>query len=232
MKSLTIILTMSIWCIGTTLMAQNTKEIRQDRNQIRIDKALLDRDTKELAVFRVNAEALKTALDNRNDKEVKRLKTKLVASMKRELWQTEAKLHSAKIEVKQSEQEIRTDRRENRRNRRQYTGSDDDHKDIARDRHNTRDDRRDKRDDQRDLEEINRRLTNQRALYERLKITSINVVDKDLKKEINKNIVAKFIATMVADIDETREELREDKREKREDKRERRDDRRERYEKF
>ncbi len=232
MKSLTIILTMSIWCIGTALMAQNAKEIRQDRNQIRLDKALLDRDTKELAVFRVNAEALKTALDNRNIKEVKRLKTRLVASMKRELWQTEAKLHSAKIEVKQSEQEIRTDRRENRRNRRQYTGSDDDHKDIARDRHNTRDDRRDKRDDQRDLEEINRRLTNQRALYERLKTISISVVNKDLKKEINKNVIVKFIATMVADIDETREELREDKREKREDKRERRDDRRERYEKF
>ena len=225
-------LAIAIMIVTTMVNAQNTKEIRQDRNQIRVDKAMLERDTKELATFKANTVALKTAIETNDLVKARTLKTTLVASMKREIAQTNGKVQRAKVEVVQSSKEKGTNRREGRRNRRQYTGSNDDKKDMARDRHNKRDDRRDKRDDERDLKELETRYNNQTALYNRMKAVSFSTITKEGKEDINEHIVKKFIATMVADIDETKEELKEDRREKREDKRERRDDSRERREKY
>lgn len=223
---------MAIMVVTITINAQNTKEIRQDRNQIRVGKTMLERDTKELVIFKANATALKAAIEINDFDKARALKTTLVASMRREIAQTNVKVQRAKVEVIQSSKEKGTNRRESRRNRIQYTGSNDDKKDIVRDRHNKRDDRRDKRDDQRDLEELVTRFNNQTVLYNRMKAVTFSPATKEVKENINENITKKFIATMITDIDETKEELREDQREKREDKRERRDDSRERREKY
>ena len=232
MKNVKSILAMALMVMTVTVSAQSTKEILQDRNQIRVDAAMLERDTKELAIFKANTAALQAAIASNNFEKARTLKATLVTSMKREIAQTSAKVQRAKVEVVQSSKEKGTNRRESRRNRRQYTGSDDDKLDMARDRHNKRDDRRDKRDDQRDLEELEGRYNNQTVLYNRLKAVTLRTITKEVKEDINENIVKKFVATMVADIDETKEELKEDRREKREDKRERRDDSRERREKY
>ena len=196
---------------SSTMIAQNSKEAIQDHNQIKVDKKLLSRDIAELENFKSETSTYKINPAN---------KQLLINSMAREIGQTEAKLARANVEILQSTREVGTDRREKRKNRRKYEGSNDDLKDMTRDRVNTRDDRRDKRDDKRDSEEVQNRLENQKALLANFKASNA--------KEVN--ILEKFILTMTADINETKEELVEDKGEVREDRRERRDDRRERRE--
>jgi len=213
MKSITLALYISTLIISSTAMAQNLKEAVQNQNQIKVAKELLARDIAELDVFKAESLNFKTNPSN---------KSLLLNSMEREIGQTEAKIARAKVEVVQSTKEVGTDRREKRSNRRTFKGSSDDRKDMTRDRVNTRDDRRDKRDDQKDLSALQNRLENQKIILVNFKSSSTT----------QDNSLEKFMLTMTADINETKEELMEDKGEVREDRRERRDDRRERREKL
>ncbi len=217
---------------STALMAQNVKVTIQDHHQIHVDKTSLARDEAELKAFDSHSHDFKMAINTKNIGAAKKNQKILLASMSREISQTEVKIARAKREVVQSSREIETDRRENKRNRRQYVGSNDDHRDIARDRRDTRDDIRDKKDDVLDLKELEARLGHQRALFQTIKNISYSDMNKVVKLELHKNILQKFMVTMKADLAETKEELREDKRELGEDRREGRDDRRERREKY
>tara|TARA_R110002051_G_scaffold275909_1_gene336852 strand:- start:7600 stop:8241 length:642 start_codon:yes stop_codon:yes gene_type:complete len=211
MKTIKYILYASVHIASSTIMAQNIKEAVQDHNQIKIDKELLSRDIAELETFKSQTSNYKINPAN---------KPQLINNMEREIEQTKAKLARANVEVVQSTREVGTDRREKRKNRRKYEGSTDDLKDMTRDRVNTRDDKRDKRDDERDLSELQNRLENQIILLGSFKSSNTTQI----------TVLEKFMLTMSADINETKEELAEDKGEVREDRRERRDDRRERRE--
>ncbi|NER11838.1 hypothetical protein GWK08_00140 [Leptobacterium flavescens] len=224
--------TLILLVFGFSGAAQNNIEIATDKKQIAINENVLERDIKELELFKSNSLALQTSVGVKDLGAAVKYRNILLASMKREIGQGEVKVARAKAEVAQSSREVKTDRREKRRNRRQYTGSSDDNKDIVRDRVNTRDDRRDRRDDVADLEELELRLMNQRVLYEKMSKVTFASADQIDIRYVNKELIKKFIATMEADVKETREELKEDRRELREDKRERRDDRRERREKY
>ncbi len=217
---------------STALVAQNVKEAIQNHHQIHVDKSSIARDEAELKAFEGNANNLKLAIASRDIAAAKKNQSILLASMSREINQTEVKIARAKREVVQSSQEIASDRRENKRNRRQYVGSADDHRDIARDRRDTRDDRRDKKDDILDLKELEARLVHQKALFQGLQNVAFSDLNKVVKLELHKNILQKFVVTMKADLSENKEELREDMREIGEDRRERRDDKRERREKY
>ena len=94
---------------STMAFAQNAKEMAQNKNQIKVDKNQLTRDTQEVELFKEQTIAY---LSSNKNKQV------LIASMEREIKQTEAKLARATVEVVQSTKEVATDRREKRRNRR------------------------------------------------------------------------------------------------------------------
>ncbi len=215
-----------------TIQGQNNKEIIQDKRQIEISKAQLDRDIKEFEQFKSQCLTFRNFINNQNFIAAKKSKNVLLKSMNREIAQTEIKTKRARVEISQSNQEIKTDQREKRRNRRQYTGSQDDKNDIIRDRINTRDDRRDRKDDINDYEELKNRLRYQTSLTHQLKNASIINSNQIDYTNIYKETLLKFIKTMEQDIKGTRKELKEDRKEKREDKRERRDDRQERQEKY
>lgn len=227
----------TILCLGLGLlpsaaMGQNTRELIQNEIQIMLGKEMLERDSRELASFRATAAAIESALNAGQFPKAQSLAEQLVESMYREINQTKAKIEFAQAEVGQSRSEQGTNRRENRRNRSQYSGSGDDRRDITRDRRNARDDRRDSRNDVLDLTELNNRFENQKALYNKMKAVNFSTLRPGAKEEINEQIVRAFIATLEADLEETREELQEDQQERREDRRERKDDRLERRERF
>lgn len=144
------------------LTAQNVKEALQDHAQIKTGKTHIERDSKELEVFKEDCAMLTEALQIESTANISQLQQKVAASMKREVAQGNSKTKQAGREVVQSTREKRTNRRENRRNRRKFKGTKDDRRDIVRDRRNTRDDRRDKRDDQSDFEEVKQRRNNQK----------------------------------------------------------------------
>ncbi|WP_299525647.1 hypothetical protein [Winogradskyella sp.] len=218
---------------GLTSNAQNAKEAVQNTKQIVEGKKMLERDIKELGVFKAQLELLNRSFETKNSDEVNQLKANIVADMVREVEQSGEKAKKARREIAQSSAEVRSDRREIRRNRedseRGRYDRDDDRRDMARDRVNKRDDKRDRRDDVRDFEQQIARADRQAEILKTLKsynFTFDNSEDALAKKQL----VLDFAGSMQQDIEATKRELAEDNRERNEDRRERRDDRNERNE--
>jgi hypothetical protein len=236
MKTLKFILTLTMALAANIAFSQrNVIERADGRKDLAVNHGQLERDEKEVAKFRADLFEIEQAWTAADANKVNSLKNQLVASMKREIEQSENKLGQDRIEVRESNSEIRSDNRELRRDRvdsRQGNDRADDARDRARDRADRRDDVRDRNDDIRDKNEQAGRLARQKNIYETLKAYHFANLGSASAGEAatKKALMQEFLTTMERDLAETREEIGEDKRELREDRRETRDDRRERNE--
>ena len=214
MRKLSLAFGLATLLFGTQIQAQvvrNKLERADDRRDLVVDKAQLERDIKEVAAFKADLANIETAWKAGDANKVNAIKNQLVASMKREIEQSENKLKQDKHEVKESNSEIRSDNREIRRDR---------------------DDIRDRNDDVRDANAQAARLANQKQIYETLKAYHFANLGTASNEEARnkKALMNAFLVTMENDLKATRAELGEDVGELREDRRETRDDRRERRE--
>ena len=241
MRKLSLAFGLATLLFGTQIQAQvvrNKLERADDRRDLVVDKAQLERDIKEVAAFKADLANIETAWKAGDANKVNAIKNQLVASMKREIEQSENKLKQDKHEVKESNSEIRSDNREIRRDRDDIRdrndGPDrrDDARDLARDKVDRRDDVRDRNDDVRDANAQAARLANQKQIYETLKAYHFANLGTASNEEARnkKALMNAFLVTMENDLKATRAELGEDVGELREDRRETRDDRRERRE--
>ena len=223
---------------GSSVTAQvlrNTAESSQNRKAIELNEAQLERDIKELTVFKAQLAQFDIAFANKEIAKVATLQSELLQAMEREVWQGEQKIAQDKQEVNQSQSEVSASNRESRRSRFDRATRDNDGKDGR----DVRDDRRDKKDDQRDVvddkSDLERQIARTRRQKEILAVLKAYTFSFDPslaeKAVANKALFQEFTATMERDIAATTAEMEEDKREAAEDSRERREDRRERVEK-
>jgi hypothetical protein len=242
MKILSLAFGLATLLFGTQIEAQvvrNHVERADDRRDLAVDKAQLERDIKEVAAFKADMASIQTAWKAGDVNQVNASKNQLVASMKREIEQSENKLKQDKHEVKESNSEIRSDNREIQRDRNdtraRNDGPDrrDDARDLARDKGDRRDDVRDRNDDVRDANAQAARLTNQKRIYGILKAYNFANLGEASKEEAatKRAMIKEFLVTMENDLAATQREIGEDKGELREDRRETRDDKQERREK-
>ena len=234
MKLFTTILVLVV-SFNTAINAQNIKEAVQNSKQIIEGKKNLERDSKELAAYKLKINAFNNAFKIRNLSKSNELKASILTDMIREVQQSGVKAKKARLEIAQSSAEIRSDRREIRRDKEDSKkgrfDSKDDKKDLNRDKANMRDDKRDRRDDIRDFEDQIKRAERQATILKSLKGYRFSYSTERLgEAEVNKKLLHEFLQTLQADIIATKKELNEDIRESREDSRERRDDRNEKNE--
>jgi hypothetical protein len=220
---------------GFTQVNRNANEAKDNKQDLKLDRAQLNRDIEEVAKFKADLEAIETAWRASDLNQINANKNQLVAAMKREIEQSENKLNQARNEVQESKSEVRSDNREIRRDKRDSRhGRDvrDDRRDLARDKTNKKDDVRDLKDDIQDKNGRKARLDNQIRIYETLKAYHFANLGSSSNTEAatKKALMYEFLQTMENDLTATRAEIGEDKVEKKEDNRERKDDRRERRE--
>ena len=230
------LLTMLLISYGATAQrSRNALEARQNQQAKAINEALLERDLKELAVYKVKLAEFETAYANRNVAKAAALKTELINDMQREIEQSEKKIAQDKQELVQSKSEVAASRRETMRSRIDLKTVDNDVKDVrdlGDDHRDRRDDQRDAMDDRSDLEQQIVRTKRQKQIYSTLEAFTFSFEPTLQEKAIaNKALLQEFAVTMERDIAATKVEIAEDKREAAEDRRERREDRRERGEK-
>ncbi|MEM7373796.1 MAG: hypothetical protein AAF587_34555 [Bacteroidota bacterium] len=214
---------------------RNMAEASQNQQAIAANEAQLERDVKELAMYKAQLVEFESAFAGKNVANITAIKSELMTAMQREIEQSETKIAQDKQELAQSQNEATAASRESRRSRIDARTVDNDRKD----RHDVRDDRRDRQDDQRDamddkadLEQQIARTNQQKQIYATLQAFTFSFAPSLREKAVaNKALFQEFAATMEQDIAATKAEIAEDKREAAEDSRERREDRRERGEK-
>jgi hypothetical protein len=216
-------------------VTRNANEAIDNKQDLKLDRAQLNRDMDEVAKFKADLVAIENAWKASDLNQINANKNQLVAAMKREIEQSENKLNQARNEVSESKSEVRSDNREIKRDRKDSKrGRDvrDDRRDLARDKADKRDDVRDLNDDIQDKNGRKARLENQRRIYETLKAYQFANMGTSSNTEAatKKALMYEFLQTMENDLAATRAELGEDKVEKVEDRRERKDDKRERRE--
>ncbi|MEL6255002.1 MAG: hypothetical protein AAFR87_23545 [Bacteroidota bacterium] len=214
---------------------RNAAEASQNQKALAANEAQLERDLKELGIYKGVLVEFETAFANRNGSKVMALKSELTRMMEREIEQSERKIAQDQQELAQSKSEVAASNRESRRSRRDVRTPDNDRKDgrdLRDDRRDKRDDQRDAMDDKADLEEQIARTNRQKQIYTKLQAFSFSF-EASLREKViaNKALFREFAETMERDIATTQAEIAEDKREVAEDRRERREDRRERGEK-
>lgn len=213
-------------------IGRNTIEASQNQKSMAANEAQLERDVQELVAYKAKLAEFEEAFVAKNVAKTAALKTDLVATMQREIEQSEKKIAQDQRELSQSKSEFAASNRETNRSRidRRRGGNN------VKDRRDVRDDRRDKRDDQRDavddksdLEQQIARTQRQKQIYTTLQAVTFSFEPARQEKAIaNKALFQEFAATMETDIAATKAEMAEDQREAAEDRRERIEDRRER----
>ncbi len=213
---------------------RNAAEAKENRKDIVVDKAMLDRDLEELAGFKATVNQFENAWERKDLAEVTRLKALIENDMLREINQSQRKLREDNQEVLESRSELRSESREvryDRRDRRTVDGDLGDNRDLRADRRDRRDDRGDLRDDANDYMDQTQLIDRQKEIYNSLKAFSFSFTTNTMEAAAAQRLmVNEFIGTMETDIRFTRRELGEDKVEIYEDRGERRDDKRERRE--
>jgi len=230
----TVAITLFLLFVGQLSLAQvrrNTTEASQNQQAMAANQAQLDRDLKELEVFKTKFSQFEAAYSNKEFSKVGVLKSDLLSLMQREIEQSENKVAQDKREVTQSQKEAASSTRETNRSRVDRATPDrdlGDGRDVRDDRRDRRGDQADTRDDKMDLEKQIARTKRQKEIHATLKAFTFSAEPSAQEKALaNVALLKEFMSTMEADITATRAEINEDKRESMEDSRERREDRRE-----
>lgn len=218
--------------LAESLSAQTmvkTIEASNNQKEIKVTKAELDRDLRELNEIKTNLIELEIAIHNGNLHKVNALRNVIINTIQREINQSEQKIKQSRKEVSRSNSELNASRRETRRtkntakNNGVITTSE-----VL----NIIDDKRDQNDDQRDLSDDRFDLQKQILIAERQKTIFSSLknvfVDDSFSSQLTdvKKLIHQFVNTMETDIASTLAELSEDKKEMQEDRRERVEDRR------
>lgn len=210
---------------------RNAAEAAENKEEIRIGNAELDRDVQELHSFKAKLHAFEIAFQNRDLDKARTLKIDIVSDMHREIQQSERKIAQDREEVGESTAERNASNREVRRSRRDVadngTATNSEIRSLRDDRRDRADDQRDLNDDKSDLEQQIARTARQKFIVNALKAVNFSF-DLTVREQVvaNKKLIHEFVQTMEADIAATKIELKEDKVETAEDRRERREDRR------
>ncbi len=227
-------LLMFVACIGLSaqLFGQiNPRQKKQDRDQLEQGKEGIARDQEELKAFQQTVAEFQGAQQSGDKEKLQETYQGLLASMKRELEQGQAKAEQYKKEMQQSSRELRGERRDVRGSREDV----DDNVEYAeeaqvRNAAQRGDDRRDRKDDKSDLEALAEGLKQQGAILQQLASPdALTVPDPETALANVNELVGQFQQLMVADLQASGAEMEEDAKELQEDRREGRSDRRQRY---
>ena len=218
--------------LSAQLLGQiNPRQKKQDRDQLEQGKEGIARDQEELKAFQQALAEFQGAQESGDKEKMQETYQGLLASMKRELEQGQAKAEQYKKELQQSSRELRGERRDVRRTREDV----DDNVDYAeasqvRNAAQRGDDRRDRKDDKSDLEMLAEGLKQQGAILQQLASPeALTAPDPETAMAKVNELVGQFQQLMVADLQASGAEMEEDAKELQEDRREGRSDRRQRY---
>ncbi len=144
--------------------SQNARERIQNNVQLSQSKQVLERDMKELELFKIKTAGFEAAVDTKDTTKLEELTTSIGLDMLREIEQLSVKKSQARREIRQSTAEIGAERREIQDNREDSENGwgdyDDDRNDMARDRANKMDDQKDRMDDIKDALTLDKILEN------------------------------------------------------------------------
>ncbi len=225
-----------IFVISIGLSAQllgqiNPRQKKQDRDQLEQGKEGMARDQEELQAFQQSVAEFQGTQQSGDMEKLQEIYQGLLASMKREVEQGQAKAEQYKKEMQQSSRELRGERRDVR----QTSEDVDENVDYAegaqvRNAVQRGDDRRDRKDDKSDLETLAQRLTQQGDILQQLSSPeALTTPDSETALANVNELVGQFQQLMVADLEASKTEMEEDAKELQEDRREGRSDRRQRY---
>jgi len=209
----------------------NPRQKKQDRDQLEQGNEGIARDQEELTAFQQTVAEFQAAQQSGDKEKLQETYQGLLASMKRELEQGQAKAEQYKKEMQQSSRELRGERRDVRGSREDV----DDNVEYAeeaqvRNAAQRGDDRRDRKDDKSDLEMLAEGLKQQGAILQQLASPdALTVPDPETALANVNELVGQFQQLMVADLQASGAEMEEDAKELQEDRREGRSDRRQRY---
>ncbi len=209
----------------------NPRQKKQDRDQLEQGKEGIARDQEELKAFQQTVAEFQGAQQSGDKEKLQETYQGLLASMKRELEQGQAKAEQYKKEMQQSSRELRGERRDVRGSREDV----DDNVEYAeasqvRNAAQRGDDRRDRKDDKSDLEMLAEGLSQQGAILQQLASPeALTAPDPETALANVNELVGQFQQLMVADLQASGAEMEEDAKELQEDRREGRSDRRQRY---
>ncbi len=209
----------------------NPRQKKQDRDQLEQGKEGIARDQEELKAFQQTVAEFQGAQQSGDKEKLQETYQGLLASMKRELEQGQAKAEQYKKEMQQSSRELRGERRDVRGSREDV----DDNVEYAeasqvRNAAQRGDDRRDRKDDKSDLEMLAEGLKQQGAILQQLASPeALTAPDPETALANVNELVGQFQQLMVADLQASGAEMEEDAKELQEDRREGRSDRRQRY---
>jgi hypothetical protein len=209
----------------------NPRQKKQDRDQLEQGKEGIARDQEELKAFQQTVAEFQGAQESGDKEKLQETYQGLLASMKIEVEQGQAKAEQYKKEMQQSSRELRGERRDVRRTREDV----DDNVDYAeeaqvRNAAQRGDDRRDRKDDKSDLQTLAEGLKQQGAILQQLASPdALTVPDPGTALANVNELVGRFQQLMVADLEASGVEMQEDAKELKEDRREGRSDRRQMY---
>ncbi len=218
--------------LSAQLLGQiNPRQKKQDRDQLEQGKEGIARDQEELKAFQQTVAEFQGAQQSGDKEKLQETYQGLLASMKREVEQGQAKAEQYKKEMQQSSRELRGERRDVRGSREDV----DENVDYAegsqvRNAAQRGDDRRDRKDDKSDLEMLAEGLKQQGAILQQLASPeALTAPDPETALANVNELVGQFQQLMVADLEASGAEMEEDAKELKEDRREGRSDRRQRY---
>ncbi len=218
--------------LSAQLLGQiNPRQKKQDRDQLEQGKEGIARDQEELKAFQQTVAEFQGAQQSGDKEKLQETYQGLLASMKREVEQGQAKAEQYKKEMQQSSRELRGERRDVRGSREDV----DENVDYAegsqvRNAAQRGDDRRDRKDDKSDLETLAEGLKQQGAILQQLASPeALTAPDPETALANVNELVGQFQQLMVADLEASGAEMEEDAKELKEDRREGRSDRRQRY---
>jgi hypothetical protein len=209
----------------------NARQKSQDRDQLEQGKEGMARDQEELQAFQQAVTEFQGAQQSGDTEKLQETYQGLLASMKRELEQGQAKAEQYKKEMQQSSRELRGERRDVRGSREDVDENVDYAEEAqARNAAQRGDDRRDRKDDKSDLESLAEGLSQQGAILQQLASPeALTAPDPETALANVNELVGQFQQLMVADLEASKGEMEEDAKELQEDRRESRSDRRQRY---
>ncbi len=234
-----------IFVISIGLSAQllgqiNPRQKKQDRDQLEQGKEGMARDQQELQTFQEAVAEFQGAQQSGDTVKLQETYQGLLASMKKEVEQGQAKAEQYKKELQQDSRELRGERRDVRQAREDVDENEErpgDRDDVdyaegaqARNAMQRGDDRRDRKDDKSDLEALGEQLEQQGQILQQLSSPDALTAPDSKTALANVNeLVGQFQQLMAADLEASKTEMEEDAKELQEDRREGRSDRRQRY---
>ena len=208
----------------------NPRQKKQDRDQLEQEKEGMARDQEELQAFQQSVAEFQGAQQSGDTVKLQETYQGLLASMKKEVEQGQAKAEQYKKELQQDSRELRGERRDVRQAREDVDENEErpgDRDDVdyaegaqARNAMQRGDDRRDRKDDKSDLEILAEQLEQQGQILQQLSSPDALTAPDSKTALANVNeLVGQFQQLMVADLEASKTEMEEDAKELQEDRR-------------